>query len=284
MSGFDASWLALREPVDHRSRSETLTAALEAWLASRVPDTRRLVDLGCGAGSNVRYLVPRLEGRQHWTCVDDDAALLEDVARIRFAGVALEARRLDLARDLATIPHADDAAPHVLTGAALLDLVSDAWIEAMVALARRCRAAVLFALTVDGRLEASPAHAEDDGIREAFGAHQHRDKGFGPALGPDAPSKVAAALGAAGYVIQRASSDWRLDARVPGDAALLEPLLEGIAAAAIEQVPSAKARIVKWLEARRRQCADGTLRFVVGHEDTLGLPSEDADELRDVDA
>ena len=72
---FTADWLALREPVDHRSRAADLVAPVAEWWGSR--PGQRVLDLGSGTGSNLRYLAPRLPGEQAWTLVDRDAALLE---------------------------------------------------------------------------------------------------------------------------------------------------------------------------------------------------------------
>ncbi|MGH6901583.1 MAG: SAM-dependent methyltransferase, partial [Geminicoccaceae bacterium] len=72
MSGFDAAWLALREPCDNAARS----AALAGRFAAALGAEPRLVDLGCGAGSNLRYLAPRIRGPQRWRCVDHDPVLL----------------------------------------------------------------------------------------------------------------------------------------------------------------------------------------------------------------
>ncbi|MGD8498218.1 MAG: class I SAM-dependent methyltransferase, partial [Chromatiales bacterium] len=59
MSGFSPDWLALREPLDARARSAALVDRLRAQ-APRGP--RRILDLGSGTGSNLRYLAPRLGG------------------------------------------------------------------------------------------------------------------------------------------------------------------------------------------------------------------------------
>ena len=74
MSGFSAEWLALREPADQRARNSDLLGALTRRFAGR--DTLSVVDLGCGAGSNLRALAPALPRRQRWRLVDHDAALL----------------------------------------------------------------------------------------------------------------------------------------------------------------------------------------------------------------
>ena len=58
MSGFAAAWLALREPYDHAARS----AALADRFAAAVGKAPHLLDLGCGTGSNLRYLAARSTG------------------------------------------------------------------------------------------------------------------------------------------------------------------------------------------------------------------------------
>ena len=77
MGDFSAEWLALRESVDHRARSAGLIQRLALWLTETGASTPlALLDLGAGAGSNLRYSAPLLGGEQHWTCVDQDPELL----------------------------------------------------------------------------------------------------------------------------------------------------------------------------------------------------------------
>src|SRR5262245_26839919 len=117
MSGFNASWLDLREPADHRSRSEDLAKMLARHFGRRSPVT--VLDMGCGTGSNLRATAPWLGPDQHWTIVDHDAALL-GAAQARLSAwaskaerrdnrlvlhkdgkkITVELRRADLARDL----------------------------------------------------------------------------------------------------------------------------------------------------------------------------------------
>ncbi|MGL4239783.1 MAG: SAM-dependent methyltransferase, partial [Beijerinckiaceae bacterium] len=71
---FSAEWLALREPCDHASVTPEVRAALSARFSGQA--TIRVVDLGCGAGSNLRGTFAALGREQRWTLVDYDRGLL----------------------------------------------------------------------------------------------------------------------------------------------------------------------------------------------------------------
>ena len=220
MSGtFDPVWLALREAVDHRSRAAAAAALLvPAW---RARGWSRVVDLGSGTGSNLRYLAPRLPGVRHWTLVDHDAGLLAraaapDAAEVTRVVGDLAAAGLDAIRE----SNAD-----LVTGSALLDLVSKDWLTRLVAACREARCAALFALSYDGRIrwqaaadDRRPADDPDDAlVRRSVNAHQRRDKGLGPALGPLAGLTAETLFRAAGFRVWLPPSPWRLG---PADAAL----------------------------------------------------------------
>ena len=152
-----------------------------------------------------------------------------------------------------------------VSAAALLDLTSAAWLDAFAA---RCRGVpLLIALSFDGRLVFEPAAEEDGEICRRFIAHQRTDKGFGPALGPDAAAYLAERLAAAGCAVSLEAADWRLG---PADGALLRATLAGIVDAAREVAHD--PRLERWATLRGQQLALGDLGLVVGHVDLLALP------------
>jgi hypothetical protein len=151
-----------------------------------------------------------------------------------------------------------------LSASALLDLTSAAWLDQLAA---RChRTPLLMALSFDGRLLFEPAAPEDAEVCRRFVAHQRIDKGFGPALGPDAAAYLAERLAAAGCDVRLERSDWLLG---PNDEALLRAMLAGIVAAAreIAHVPG----LERWAMWRERQLLAGNLHLTVGHLDLLAL-------------
>ena len=148
METFDADWLALREPIDHRSRAESLLAPLcETW---RARGWSRVLDLGSGVGSNLRYLASRLPAGQGWVLVDHDPDHLRTLGH---AGVPASVRSLrvvpgDLVHEgLAAIPHAD-----LVTASALLDLVSEDWLRRVVDACADAGRGAHFALSYDGEI------------------------------------------------------------------------------------------------------------------------------------
>ncbi len=263
---FTPDWLALREPVDHRSRAADLMGPLADWLESR--PNRRVLDLGSGTGSNLRYLAPRLPGEQQWTLVDRDAALLD---RATGAAVAVpEVARVELVsgeldpEGLALVPGAD-----LVTASALLDLVTQEWLERLVAACRAAGNAVLLSLTWDGSMTWHDPDPDDALVAGAVRTHQLRDKGMGPALGPAAGAVAERAFRAAGYDTRLRPSPWSLSVE---DASLAQALVDGWAAAAAEERPAEGRLIQDWAERRRATIAT-QFGLKVGHVDLLALPA-----------
>jgi SAM-dependent methyltransferase len=275
-SGFDAAWLDLREPIDHQSRNEELARALSRRLGQRPSIT--VLDLGCGTGSNLRATAPLLGPVQEWLLIDHDEALLA-VAIERLSKWATSAERhgsrlllskegkriwvrlacADLAHDMEDVL---EFGADLYTASALFDLVSDDVIATVAANVARRRAAFFTVLTYNGVQRWTPKHKADAAMAAAFRSHQGRDKGFGPAAGPIAPTLIAAAFDEAGYTVTEGDSGWRLDA---ADSLFIETLATGFASAVRETRLVPEDSVADWLTVRRT----GAL---VGHTDILALP------------
>jgi SAM-dependent methyltransferase len=302
MTAFTADWLRLREPSDHAARDAAAAAACEAghrWHAAlrgaaspsapkHAMPVMRVMDLGCGTGATLRYLAPRLGGAQHWHVCDHDEALLQawpgtmaawarseghrvdadgDTLRIGGQGftATVERHRLDLAH----LTHALDALPlaetDLVCATALIDLVSRTWLADLIDHARRAAARLSLALVADGHIDWDPTLAGDAEVARTFARHQGRDKGFGPALGADAPAAACELLARAGYVVESTRSDWVLQG-----GPLQAALIDGMAAAVLEQDPDAAPLAATWRRLRVAALEGSRLR--VGHVDIVAVP------------
>lgn len=293
---FAPEWLALREPYDALARSEALADRLIALLPARP----RLIDLGAGTGSLLRWLAPRIGRAQAWTLVDSDRELIEEAFEViadRAEGIGFKvtfpnrktllvhapggAWRVEaLVMDLAEAPRGLplQQADAVLSSA-LCDLVSAAWLDRMAA---ALRIPFYAALCVDGRDRFWPPHPADGMIANAFRRDQARDKGFGgPSLGPAAPGAIERAFAARGFTVARAAADWVVHARgreyaelpVPRGhtQAFLRNLVTGHVEAARHHARG-RGGVIDWGLARLDQIEARTLAARIGHRDLLALP------------
>lgn len=272
--GFSADWLALREPADHAARNGAVQAAFLAHLASLEGEVR-VIDLGCGAGSTLRALAPAIAAakrlRQHWTLCDSDPVLLAEaerqvgdfLTREGVGAVTVDYVAVDLADGNALSALVTQTQCQVITGSALIDLVSAAWLDHVVALAGVHGKALLFALNYTGDERWLPAHPLDRTVVRAFSADMRRDKGFGAALGGEAVGRLARQAAAEGMNLTVGESAWLLDER---SRALIAMLADGIAGAAVRQGVS-EIEADDWARSRRKA---ESVR--IGHKDVLALP------------
>jgi hypothetical protein len=266
MSGFSADWLTLREPYDLRARNPTVIDAVAASLEPL--SSVRVVDLGCGTGSTMRALSPFLPARQSWKLIDNDLGLLAHaVAMPRAKQVAATTIPLDLNRDLEA---ALDGPVDLVATSALLDLVSEPWLDRL-AVEIAARSIPLYAaLSYDGRTQFTPPDPLDPAIAAAVNMHQRTDKGFGPALGPAAAAFAITRFKTLGYSVVHGTSDWVMG---PDDFDIQSEVLDGWASAAYDVGAVSLTDTTAWLTRRRGAIAAGVSSLSVGHVDFFAMPS-----------
>lgn len=264
MSGFSAQWLSLREPVDHRARSEAILAGVAGWFSR--DKALKITDIGSGTGSTLRALKPVLSQQLSWHLVDHDDALL-DVARKEADGDAVSFTLADLSQSLEALFEGD---PDLITTSAFLDLVSREWLAWMVREITTRKIPFYAALTYDGRAACDPVLEHDAKVLEAFNAHQKTDKGFGSALGPDAAGMAVSLFEEAGYSVSVEQSDWIGN---KDHKAFQKMLLEGWAGAASEMAPDVTAEHQAWLKERVRLIDEKDATLFVGHKDIFAVPA-----------
>ncbi len=276
MTGFSVDWLDLREAADGRARDPELLLRTWQWLTNspcHADATRVVVDLGAGTGSTLRALASRADGSPvplAWRLVDLDENLLTEARRRHGASHRLQTCVMNLAAT-AELPLQDSC---LVTASALFDLVSAAFTRDLASVlarnSRRQPTGIYAALNYDGITRWTPAHPLDEAVLEAFNNDQRRDKGMGPALGPEASHCLEEIFTDAGFVVHSADSPWLLDG---SDHRLVSALIQGISTA-VASDPSLDGDGLKdWTDYRLEKVQSGTCR--VGHSDVLALPPTD---------
>jgi hypothetical protein len=266
MSGFSIAWLDLRESADFSARNKMLATQALEWL-NKNPDTLSskpiIVDLGAGTGSTLRALTMLDAKNMLWRLVDLDCTLLDEAIRRHGKSHLIENYQVDLAL-VHKLPLID---AQLVTASAFFDLASRKFIDDLVAKLTQHNAGLYAALNYDGTTEWVPEHPLDKVVLEAFNKDQHRDKGLGPALGPDAVSYLTTALESSGYSVVIAPSPWALNSK---DSAMVCELINGIAGAVATGYGIETVMLEEWKTYRLAHVESGSCS--VGHLDLLALP------------
>jgi hypothetical protein len=250
-------WLERREAADAAARAADLLPLVRHHLAGR--PTLVVHDLGCGTGSVRRWLGPRLPGPQHWILHDRDADLLDAVC-----GPGVSTRHGDISRLTAD----DLAGADLVTGGALLDLLTTDEVDAVAGACAGAGVPALFSLNVVGRVELDPYDPLDDVVAAAFNDHQRRVVAGRRLLGPDAVDVAVAAFHRHGVATVVRPSPWRLGS---SDVDLIADWFAGWLGPARAQDPALAGPSVAYAARRRAELAAGRLRAVVHHVDLLAV-------------
>jgi trans-aconitate methyltransferase len=269
-------WLSLREPADAAARARELVERLVRTLPAT--GCRVIHDLGCGTGAMGRWLAPLLPGLQHWVLHDRDAHLLElaaaDVPGPAADGavVTVECKRSDITR----LQPRKLAGASLITASALLDMLTEEELAALVTVCDDARCPALLTLSVVGCVALSPADPLDRRVASAFDAHQRRTTERGRLLGPDAVQFAVAEFDRLGAEVIVRPSTWRLGA---AHADLAAEWFTGWVDAACEQQVELDAEIEPYRRRRLAKATAGQLAVSVDHADLLVLPRNSAARL-----
>jgi len=262
-------WLDLRESADAAARSRDLVRHLRRRLTEGGP--LLIHDLACGSGSMGRWLAPLLPGPQHWILHDRDPDLLA-LAEAKVpdpaadgTAVTLETRLSDVTR----LGRDELAGASVVTASALLDLLTEDELAALVEACAGAGCPVLLTLSVTGRVQWLPADPLDSYVAASFDAHQRRATRRGHLLGPDAVEAAADGFRRLGAEVIASPSPWRLGAE---DTGLAAEWLAGWIDAACEHEPALAADAELYRRRRLREAEAGCLAVTIGHADLLVLP------------
>ena len=269
MSGFSIEWLNLREASDHRARDRHLLKTAANWLNDLKSKDKVIVDLGSGTGSTIRGLqrYAALTPSIQWRLIDNDPELLAEAIHRHSEDYSIESFLVDLSATQ-KLPLESVS---LITASALLDLVSGNFIRDLCQLIKGKNEdrplGFYSALNYDGCIKWTPFHPLDAAILMNFNTDQRRDKGFGPALGPDATDFLKTQFHSSKFQCLSAKSPWLLGS---ADYLLTESLINGISDVAIQTDGLTNSDIQDWKTFRIKNVRTGTC--YLGHTDILVLP------------
>ena len=270
MSGFSIEWLNLREASDHKARDRHLLKTAANWLNDLKSKDKVIVDLGSGTGSTIRGLqrYTELAPSIQWRLVDNDPELLAEAIHRHSEEYSIENFLVDLSKTQ-KLPLKSVS---LITASALLDLVSGDFIRDLCQLIKEKNEdrplGFYSALNYDGCIKWTPFHPLDAAILMNFNTDQRRDKGFGPALGPDATDFLKTQFHSTKFKCLSAKSPWLLGS---ADYLLTESLINGISGVAIQTDGLTNSDIQDWKTFRIENVRTGTC--YLGHTDILVLPN-----------
>ena len=263
-------WLDLREGADAAARARELVERL----ARRLPAGGAMVihDLACGSGAMGRWLAPLLPGPQRWILHDRDPDLLAlagaDVPgpAADGAAVAVETRLSDVTQ----LGRDDLAGATLITASALLDLLTEEELASLIHACTDAGCPVLFALSVTGRVQLTPADRLDPRfarrVRRAPAPHDAARTLARPGCRSRPLSKASAGLG------PRSSSR-----RARGGSARPSPAWRssgspGGSVPRASRQPGLAEEADRYRRRRLSEAEAGRLAVTVGHADLLVLP------------
>ena len=182
MHEFENSWLLSREKIDSISRNKKAIEKINKYTS--ISKNLNIIDLGCGTGSNFRYLNPKIVKKQSWKMVDISHLSLSYLKKnIKHSQKIqnITYKKIDIIKQIEKI---DFKNFDIVTGSALLDIMPKEWFINFLNINKSTKI-IYFTINYDGNFKFYPKHKDDDNIVRLFNQDQMSDKGIGKkAVGP----------------------------------------------------------------------------------------------------
>lgn len=227
-------WLNLRYDADCQSRNQRVQ---EQVLGQLKEDTIRILDIGAGTGSNIRYLLTKLTNpKQQWILLDQEEDLLQNVkhhlailadlqhqsdAKFAFHYEGREISVEFLVGDLfSSKVEAYMKSSDLIVANAFFDLLSKSQLSSFMSMLKANEQLLLATINYTGTTFSVHHSKQDDIWIERYHQHMKRPSLSGSSTGPDCINEMTRIIQDHGLRYVAGPSDWVLD--------LKEPLIQGI--------------------------------------------------------
>ena len=260
MHKFDNNWLLQREKIDTQSKSKILINKINSYF--KIYKEINIIDLGCGAGSNFRYLYSKIKNKQTWDMIDisfeslnyfkKDISKNNKVTKVNFV-------KKNLIKNLHQIKFEKF---NLATGSAFLDIMPKSWFKNFYKLNTKTNI-IYFAINFDGNFIFYPTHKDDKLVLKLFNSDQKTDKGSGQkAVGSDC-TKIINSLFKKTHKTYIYNSDWK----VKNNKAFQNMFINFC-----ENVISKnKYDLSDWLIYRRKLINNNKSKFILKNKDFLAI-------------
>ena len=207
MHKFDNKWLLLRERIDTISRNQKAIDKINTYLKKY--NQVNIMDLGCGTGSNYRYLSKRIKGKQDWLMTDISLESINYFKRslvLKSNTNLISFKKINVIKDIEKIKFDNF---NLITGSAFLDIMPRQWFKEFSRLNTNTKI-IYFSINYDGFFKFTPKHQDDELVLKLFNKDQKSDKGIGlKAVGQDCTSIINTAFSKTHktYIF---NSDWKV--------------------------------------------------------------------------
>ena len=260
MHEFQNKWLNLRESVDRNSRNKKILYLINKFYKNK--KNIRIIDLGSGAGSNFRFLKPRLSNNQYWSFVDISHQSTNFFKKnIKFSSKIKKTnfKIVDVINNLNKITFNDY---NLVTGSAFLDILPKKWFKNFHKLNIDTEI-VYFALNYNGYFKFFPKHKDDKKILDIFNKDQKSDKGIGEvAVGPNC-SKIINSVFKKSHKTYVLDSTWDVNKNFEFQIYFLNFCKDII--------EKNKLNLDHWLEFRLKSIKEKNSRFILHNTDFLAI-------------
>ena len=176
MHKFNNDWLFYREKIDSISRNKKIIEKINRYFKDY--KILSIADLGCGTGSNYRYMYPKIKVKQKWDMIDISFESIKEFKKITANTnkiININYKKFDLIKDIKKFKFENY---DLITGSAYLDIMPKEWFYEFKKQNLNTKV-IYFSINYDGYFKFYPKHKDDEYVLQLFNKDQESDKGIG---------------------------------------------------------------------------------------------------------